>query len=280
MIRSDEKARQMARSLLPSTRGDLASHDRARIHRTARREVRLELAEWLHRGDPDADLPPLAPWEPGKVREVVCQRRARDKVNPFIRWASARVRGLPFDAREGHVRGLLPKGLVGEHALFHLKQSPAFKPPIEEERWRRYRLDRAERMRRMDPGEQARLLRALILEPDGQRTFNHFLRERGPQNGQTPASQRPGHRPLRGLHDVLPFLASLRPERPRKSLSATWSHPTPASRWVEQFLQRFKQHHQRLAPLVAQLMAEGLLTQEPPRHERLQAGLARKFHAR
>jgi hypothetical protein len=285
MLYAEEKVRQMARSLLPSKNREAARSARVSIHRAARREVHLELAAWLQRGDPDADLAPLAPWERKEVSQAVDWRRWGDKVNPFIRWATARTRDLPREDRLGHAKGLLPRGLIGDHALDHLKRTRGFEPPHEKQ-WRLIRWSRVGRDPRMDPGEQAQLLRALILEPDGQRTFNRFLRERGvltrgvkaPESATHRPRRKPAPRPLQGLHDVRPFLESLRP-KPGSAHFTDWSTHSPAH-WVEQFLQRFKQHRQRVAPLVAQLMAEGLLTKEPPRHERLQAGLARKVHAR
>ncbi|RKH56876.1 hypothetical protein [Corallococcus aberystwythensis] len=268
MIHSDEKVRQMARSLLPSKNREPARKARARIHRAARHEVRQELAMWLRDGDVEADVPPCAPWEDTAIHQQVYWRQSGDKVNPFIRWATARTRHLPREARIGHVRGLLPRSVIGEHALGHLERTSAFEDPAEAA-WRHIYWRRQEARRkaaRMDRGEQAQLLRALLQEPDGHRTFNRYLRERytvtGAMNDEAPANRKlaklPAHRPLLGVHDVNPFLDSLQPDAYRSY------YLTPPLDWVIWFLRRFKTHRGHIPALCAALEAEGLLKRVPP----------------
>ncbi|WP_147441916.1 hypothetical protein [Corallococcus exercitus] len=272
MIHSDEKVRQMARSLLPSKNREASREARAHIHRAARQEVRMELAMWLQSGDVEADVPSLAPWERVEIRKQVYWRRAGDKVNPFIRWATARTRHLPREDRRGHARGLLPQGVIGEHAMSHLERTPAFEDPTEaawrDRHWLRQRQQRKGAL--LDRGEQAQLLRALLQEPDGQRTFNRFLRERytwtRTLNGQASANRKlkelPSHRPLLGVHDVNPFLDSLQPNA-WGSYFNTWGTLTPPMHWVRLFLQRFKAHRRHIPSVRAALEAEGLLERDP-----------------
>ncbi|MFP2899199.1 hypothetical protein [Corallococcus sp. 4LFB] len=272
MIHSDEKVRQMARSLLPSKNREASRAARARIHRAARQEVRQELAQWLRSGDVEADVPPCAPWEDAKIHQQVYWRQSGDKVNPFIRWATARTRHLPREDRRGHARGLLPRGVIGDHALGHLVWTDAFRDPLQD-RWRQRQLLRQKQQRKgalLDRGEQARLLRALLLEPEGHRTFNRFLRERytGTRtlNGQAAANRKlealPAHRPLLGVHDVNPFLDSLQPNA-WGSRFHTWGTLTPPLHWVRLFLQRFKAHRGHIPSVRAALEAEGLLSRAP-----------------
>ncbi|WP_404365776.1 hypothetical protein ACIHQR_35500 [Corallococcus coralloides] len=267
MIHSDEKVRQMARSLLPSKHRKPSREAREHIHRAARQEVRLALARWSRFGDVELDVPPLAPWEGPRIRQQVDWRRAGDKVMPFIRWATARTRHLPRESRLSHVRGLLPQGVIGEHALGHVKHSSAFEDPVEKawrnrhwlgrQAWRKGALE--------DRGEQARLLRALLQAPEGHRTFNRFLRERhtaasAPRNqGCWPRQGLPPHRPLLGLHDVLPFLDTLT-RHPWGNAVRTWGQQEPPAHWVRLFLQRFKEHRGSIPSVRAALEAEGLLS--------------------
>ncbi|NBD13777.1 hypothetical protein [Corallococcus silvisoli] len=272
MIHSDEKVRQMARSLLPSKSPANARWARARVHRAARREVHEELTAWLKYRNVEVDAPPCAPWEDAKIRQVMDHRRAGDKVNPFIRWATARTRDLPREVRRSFVRGLLPQGVIGEHALGHLEQTPAFETPMMAKERERHQQLQALRDRgtRQDRGEQAQLLRALLLKPDGQRTFNRFLRERytwaSSQCNRAAWPRREGlppHRPLLGVHDVLPFLDTVKPDRWGGSVRV-WGMLDPPAHWMRLFLQRFKEHRGHIPSVRAALEAEGLLKPLPP----------------
>ncbi|GMU00527.1 hypothetical protein KH5H1_46470 [Corallococcus caeni] len=282
MIHSDEKVRQMARSLLPSKNREASRAARASIHRAARQAARQELAAWVQGGDPEQDVPPLAPWERREIRQQVNWRRSGDKVNPFIRWATARTRDLPREDRRGHVRGLLPRGVIGEHAMSHLVWTDAFRDPLQD-RWRQ-RQKQQRKGALLDRGEQAQLLRALLLEPEGHRTFNRFLRERytwtRTLNGQAAANRKltepPPHRALLGVHDVNPFLDSLQPNA-WGSHCHIWGTLTPPLHWVRLFLQRFKAHRGHMPSVRAALEAEGLLSRVP---SALHAGRAAAARAR
>lgn len=286
MIHSDEKVRQMARSLLPSKNREAARSARARLHRAARREIHQELAEWTKSGDLEADPPTFAPWEAREIRDAVNWRRGGDKVNPFIRWATVRTRELRREDRLSHVRSLVSKGVIGEHALGHLEDTAAFRDPVEAAWRNRYWLRHGQRRGAgaMDRGEQAQLLRALLEEADGQRTLNRFLRERHPwprtlnHQSTAPCHHRPRalpqYRPLLGAHDVLPFLDSLEPHA-RGRYSHAWGTLTPPVHWMRLFLQRFKEHRGHIPSVRAALEAEGVLTPlRPPRPSPQRAGAA------
>ena len=272
MIHSDEKVRQMARSLLPSTNRKAMRKARAGIHRAARREVQQDLDEWLRYADMEREMPPLATWEAETIQRQVTRRRVFDKVNPFIRWATARTRDMPWDARLGYVRGILPQGVIGEHALDHLEGTDAFEDPVEAEQLRRCMdLFGSQRHRGAvrDRGEQAALLRKLLEQPDGQHTFNRFLRERhawaaSPRNAaaRPQGAGLPPHRPLLGLHDVFPFLDTLKRTRGDGD-ARIWGTLEPPAHWVRLFLQRFKTHRGHIPSVRAALEAEGLLGRDP-----------------
>ncbi len=201
MIHGDQKAKQMARSILPSRmRGGALM--RALIHRGARREVR----QVTH--DPQA-------WEAGlelddkrqlEVGSFVGRRRSSDKLNHFERWAIEITRGLPFEARLGHLKALLPGGLIGEHAVTHLKNRRELAVQ-ERDGWRG-------RFRKllMDRGELAELLRAL-LEADEGTTCLHRVMKQAQRQDNRGDPVKCAFRTLQGLDDVLPFIEWLQGER-------------------------------------------------------------------
>jgi len=200
MYFGDEKTRQMARSILPST-WRAAPRRRASLHRAERRGVRLSMRQ-LER-DPDA-------WddEAGsdqsctiEIGEMVDRRRGDDKLNHFEHWAVARTRELPLEQRLGALRSVLPPGVIGEHALGHLKQRVEFSLELRRS-WR------SRAPRRLDRGELAELLRCIVVTPRAHRLLHLAIRATlaAPEQHATQLPKVDGFRPLQGLHDVLPFL--------------------------------------------------------------------------
>lgn len=204
-----DKERDMARSLLPSRwRGAAAAKARAR--RATRRQVAALMASlevdpdaWddLHGAHDDSDL---------EVRAVVWRRRSADKVNPFIRWATQTTRALPKGARLHHLRGVLPKGLIGSHARSHLERLPAFdvrpRPT-----WRRV-------SRLLERGHLANVLREALEVPGGHALVNEVLSRHALVDARHEPISRGAVRLLHGVHDVLPLLEALeapalRPQR-------------------------------------------------------------------
>ncbi|MBN8469991.1 hypothetical protein JYJ95_26065 [Corallococcus exiguus] len=270
MIHSDEKALQMARSLLPSTARRQARKERTVTNRAARREARLAIVAWLRDGDLDADEPADdVPWRKSEIELMVLDRRRADKVNPFVRWATARVRRMPQDARESYVRGLLPRGLIGDHAWSHLKDTPPFEDPVKREarglHWEhRERLDR-----KRERDEVASLLHQLLVAPEGHATFNRYLREHAtwrrspsPKKGWIPRTPPLPHRPLRGVHDVKAFVDSLKLDGRGAYSFSTDTIDAPV-RWVRLFLERFKAHAGDIPATLAALRAVGLMAPHP-----------------
>ena len=158
MRNHDEKALDIARSVLPSTRRRGARADRVTIHARerarARARARAHLRELARLEDPDEFERDLT-WEARReIGWMVEDRRAADKVGPLMRWAERKVETDPeladasFEERLAHFRRLLPEGLIGRHALFHLEWV------LDEERttWRRAYYHR----RHDDPGRELR----------------------------------------------------------------------------------------------------------------------------
>lgn len=266
MVYGEDKAHEMARSLLPSTwRG--ARRAKAHIHRASRRRSKLEVARALREEGEDGapDLPGIEGDEARELYWVVEGRRAADKVNPFIRWATAVTRELPQQVRLSHVRGCMPRGVIGEHALGHLRRAPAFEDPRERE-WRRAWWGRRERSY-LDRGEYAELLRE-VLCTGGHRLFNTWLRARdaartawGWKKALPPDPHHPGlllekvarlrgsldaPRLLLGLHDVLPFLDSVGKLSKAYQGRREFLPATQAFTAMHQFVRAFKQHRGNL----------------------------------
>jgi hypothetical protein len=223
MIHGDHKAKEMARSILPSRwRG--AGKVRAFIHRAARRQV----SQSLHALNLDPAL-----WDDGvelgeeaelDLPGFVNRRRGSDKLNHFERWAVERTRALPKVERLGHLRALLPAGLIGEHAMTHLRSRAELTVDagLRRKHWS------TSRKLLMDRGELAVLLRGLLEVRHGVRCLHLALKtaERTAQASRTRVQ--PGPRRLAGIHDVRPFLKWLGTDRTARFV-------------VDVFLRHFKQ---------------------------------------
>ncbi|EPX61503.1 hypothetical protein D187_001286 [Cystobacter fuscus DSM 2262] len=257
MVHGEEKAREMARSLLPSVNREAARAGRVAIHRAHRRQFRVEMNRLVR--DPESfderagfDAQPVV-----DIRQLMGHRRSGDKVAPFIRWATARARSIPRESRLSHIRALVPRGLIGDHALAHIREREEFQSPEEVER-RRARRSSHQRSFLLDRGEQATLLHALLHAPGGHRVFNQWLKARHLLHSRqelkgwhctcVPRCRIPSRldaalppaRLLLGAHDVLPFLAAIwGPEgESRKRRRTPLDSPRST---VNTFLRAFKQ---------------------------------------
>lgn len=264
MVYGEQKSRDMARSLLPSRWRKGARQERAFHHRAARRHTHEEMARLAR--DPEEsdglDLSDVEGEEARGLRAVVCHRRGADKVNPFIRWATAVTKELPHESRLSFVRGCMPRGVIGEHALQHLKRAPAFEDPREREWWMRRWGGRSHRDE-MDRGEYAELLRG-VLRAGGHGLFNRWMRARHiaaaemrrvPEVGspdwgryiERKVRLRSGAiepRLLLGMHDVLPFLDAVGRWAPRFRTVPAYRPNTVNPEWftaMDLFLRAFKQ---------------------------------------
>ncbi|MCC5951603.1 MAG: hypothetical protein JJU45_05855 [Acidimicrobiia bacterium] len=128
MRNHNEKARDIARSVLPSTARKGARDSRAIIHgreRAHERQLLHDLRGHLDPDDYEGDLG-FAARHHRDLKEIVDRRRSADKVGPLIAWAERRVERDPAlrtatpEGREAHFRKFLPPGLIGNHAISHL----------------------------------------------------------------------------------------------------------------------------------------------------------------
>jgi hypothetical protein len=128
MIYGAEKVRDMGRSILPAKRnsGRTASRDKRRVNRARRRWDKQypDCPRRKHVND---------------MREIVMMRRDSDHLNHFYRWSESVTAHLPIGDRLKYIKGILPKGLIGNHALEHLEIRTHFNPQYEPYTSKRYR---------------------------------------------------------------------------------------------------------------------------------------------
>ena len=140
MFYGDEKRREMARSILPSTRRVAARKELREVKQRNRRQIR----EALHRvqfaedyeADDDVDL---FEYPDHKIRYIVRERRDADKLGHFEKWAVEITKDIADPStRLSFMRSILPKGLIGEHALQHLRNYDEFRTNDFQYGFRRY----------------------------------------------------------------------------------------------------------------------------------------------
>lgn len=202
-----DKHRDMARSILPS-RSRAAASELARVKRASRRRVAQQLRALAHLGsdewDDFAERFDVRAYPNRDIRAIVHWRRAADKLNHFERWAIETTKHLPVEDRLGALAAVLPRGLIGDHALSHLEWRPELNPdrPNYGAEWAA-----SQERRRVFDGEHWARLRVLVLDMlearDGHKELNAAMK--GAAVG-TP----PRYRVLAGYHDVDTFLADVR----------------------------------------------------------------------
>jgi hypothetical protein len=193
-----DKERDMARSILPSKAG----HAKQQVKRASRRAVSQAMGRLIE--DPSEWDEADGLFETGQrqVRAIVNRRRSADKVKPFIRWAVNAMAEVPKESRLDHLRGVLPKGLIGSHALSHLSRLEPF--DVRPRRvWKRT-------LRFLDRGHTVNVLRHVLEVRGGHRFVNDVLaRHALIEEGTGRPIRRASVRLLLGVHDVLPFLDSV-----------------------------------------------------------------------
>lgn len=147
MLYGQEKAREIARSVLPSTRRRSARIDLAHLKRSHRRRIRQTLHDWVGYDDPldfeghiydyDRPTPHSSYW--GGLTGIVDDRRNGDKLGALLRWAPAVTAHLdnPED-RYMAMKAVLGDNLIGRHALSHLAFMDVFdfRDDFNRYRWR------------------------------------------------------------------------------------------------------------------------------------------------
>lgn len=122
MFFGDEKMRQMARSILPSTASRFARKRRAEINRKSRRLSRQLCHKALSDLESSEDFDFEDDLSRYEIRSMVSSRRESDKLAHFERWAIKITDHLGDDpsGRRAKIQAALPKGLIGWHASSHL----------------------------------------------------------------------------------------------------------------------------------------------------------------
>ncbi len=207
MFHGPLKRREIARSVLPSTRRKFARHHLAALRRRNRRAIGRDLRAIARASRSaavvdvfDDALVDLRAYPDSDIGMAVWNRRDGDKLGPLLRWGRARTRNLPLDERLEAVRRLFDDNLIGRHALSHLEWDPHFRVVHEHERY--WSLDSDRLRRSCDDDHRASALRALVgeaLEHGDHAALNRWMRANPTAKGTV--------RVLAGLHDVDAFVA-------------------------------------------------------------------------
>jgi hypothetical protein len=194
LVMLTDKRRDMARSVLPSTKRRRAAVGLARVRRHHRRSVHQQLA----RLSGFVEVSTLLEFDLGAderfpnhlVHVEVLERRSYDKVASLIRWAVASTGHIRLEDRLSHLAATLPANLIGAHAVSHLAHQEALAVD-RPDRWV-YLLDHRHPLD--DSAALGELLRR-VLEDGRHRALNALLK-----GAAEPM------RPLLGIHDVESFV--------------------------------------------------------------------------
>ncbi|MGQ0624303.1 MAG: hypothetical protein ACT4PP_06565 [Sporichthyaceae bacterium] len=213
MRNHDQKAKDLAESVLPSTRRRQARTDRRAAHARHRSRQHVQLQAIRAGADEDGFDTSLEVRRSAELTELVWERRAADKTAPLVRWARVRVARDPalrrLDAQDqvAELARLMPDNLIGRHAVQHIRWG------LEDSSW----LAQAQARRRAQQTDWLEVMRrevAAILESGDHRALNHGVRALVRAEAALPAVPRPrfGAAPeraacrlLAGAHDVEAF---------------------------------------------------------------------------
>lgn len=183
MTYGKEKALNMGRSLLPSTARKMARKDKAHHKRLSRHVIRAELAQL--RDDPEHFDESSVDYNEYPDREINSARNSRrgaDKIGPFSRWAEAITKNVDQDSRLTYVKSLLPKNVIGDHALTHIEWKDHFASRAEIQLEKNKDLNREDEYRkkqnknkRISHDEQLELLYKVIENSYLHRELNKFV---------------------------------------------------------------------------------------------------------
>jgi hypothetical protein len=184
-----DKVKDMVRSILPSTSRKQARWAKANaireLRRTVNTEIRIEDPETT-KSDWTRDV---------NVSWIVRERRGSDKLNHFMRWGDAITKGMSTEDALSHLRSLLPKNLIGEHAYGHWEQHR--KPS----RYRYNYIPYSRRLQSWIDSTRFHLRRVLTEDPSLHRYLNAVIKSRKPFDVK--------RRLLAGLHDIDDFVRDI-----------------------------------------------------------------------
>lgn len=207
------KKRDMARSILPSTKKN-GQDDRRRVHKRARTHERgLMGCAW---DDDDADFDTVEHTRARETRNLVEERRFKDKAGPFARWAERVTKDLPQENRLSYLRSLVPDTLIGEHAVSHVEWKDHFEDPtVQAVRESRYANNSKHYRKAAEREEMVALVRAVLVECDGHARLNRAVKSRHLptrivyEDGRRETVGPTSARTLKGVHDVEAFVDAL-----------------------------------------------------------------------
>jgi len=213
MRNHDQKAKDMAESVLPSTMND-RRRDRRAIHGRHRARQQVQLRRISAGSTEDFDTG-LERRRTGELRDFVLDRRGADKTGPLVRWARARVRRDPALAAldlEDQVRELarlMPDNTIGRHAADHIRWGLKFDGTSWKARERARAAERAANTAAHRAAVAEQVLR--VLQFGRHRALNDAIRDVARREVDDTRLQRlPGGTELRllhGVHDVEAFVA-------------------------------------------------------------------------
>jgi hypothetical protein len=220
MTHGPAKRRDIARSVLPSTRRAAARHELARLKRAARRRLRQELAH-LDRDDLVDRVDPRG-YPTREIRDVVWDRRLGDKLGPLLRWARATTRDLPSGDRLDAVARVLGDDLIGRHAISRLERDSHFRRPDAPLDWIDLLLRRSETPP-ADATPDLRRLAVEVLAGGRHADFNRWMKRHPDDAGRV--------RVLLGIHDVDAFADESARVRPWRRAAFSFRRPTATGTW-------------------------------------------------
>lgn len=208
----DNKKRDMARSILPSTKKG-GQKDRRRIHKRARTHERALMGDCESEESDFCSVEKSRNLETRNFRE---ERRFKDKVGPFSRWAERSTLSIPQENRLSYLKSIVPDSLIGEHAVSHVEWKDHFENPVVREvREARYSNNSKHYNKTGEREQLARFIQELLQEPEGHALINarlkksHKTARKHYADGTTKKVGALNARTLKGIHDVDAFLGDL-----------------------------------------------------------------------
>ena len=131
MHSSVNKRRDMARSILPSKSrppGKLIKKAKRANRHAIKNELTQLTKDVSRHGDEWDNIVDLHAYPDAEINALVSWRRGGDKINHFERWAIAITKELPQQDRLSYMRAILPDGLIGDHAMSHLRDRAELHP--------------------------------------------------------------------------------------------------------------------------------------------------------
>jgi hypothetical protein len=223
MRSSADKHRDMARSILPSRARSISAR-LALTRRAARRRVRHELSSIVrgHGGWEECEeRSDLRAYPDIEIAMLVYWRRAADKLNHFERWAVQVTRDLPVEARLGHMRSVLPGGLIGDHAMSHLRWLPELNPDSARRASDSLTFRELRRADAQVERDGVRRLLVALLEAGGHAALNSAIKAAAREDEQP--------RTLLGIHDVDAFLGHVLAQRRGLPVDDRWRRVVEAT---------------------------------------------------